>query len=209
MLLKSSQHKQVRALATRRELMDAARTVFARDGFESARIEAIAAQAGKTRGAFYDNFSDKEDVFCAMFEEDVVRDQEKINAALSAASSQEEKIATLARHLSEYLEDRQRILLTLEFKLYVIRHPSQRRRLNELYSEMCLRCSMTKISNLLPELNDPDMKKRRKITAEVGAALDGLALNTFFNPESIPEGRRRHLLSMAAEEALRGTGGMV
>ena len=30
--------------------------------------------ARKTRGAFYDNFKDKEDVFLAIFEEDMARD---------------------------------------------------------------------------------------------------------------------------------------
>src|ERR1700691_4517669 len=120
MQLKKLPHKQERALNTRSELVAAARAIFTRDGFESARIEDIAAKAGKTRGAFYANFSDKEDVFFAIFEEDTMRDQEKVNAALSAASSQDEKIDTLARHLSELLDDRQRFLLNLEFKMYVI-----------------------------------------------------------------------------------------
>ncbi|MGA8532191.1 MAG: TetR family transcriptional regulator, partial [Acidobacteriaceae bacterium] len=72
MQLKTSPHKQERALATRSELIAAARAIFTRDGFESARIEDIAANAGKTRGAFYANFRDKEDVFFAIFEEDLM-----------------------------------------------------------------------------------------------------------------------------------------
>jgi AcrR family transcriptional regulator len=203
MQLRKSPHKQERALNTRSELIAAARDIFTRDGFESARIEDIAAKAGKTRGAFYANFSDKEDVFFGIFEEDMTRDQEKIIAALSAASDQEEKIDTMARHLSDLLDDPQRVLLSLEFKMYVIRHPRKRKRLNELYSEMCLRCSMTKISNLLPDLTDADMPKRRRITTEVGAAIDGIALNLLFNPGSISEERRIQLLRIVAREALR------
>jgi AcrR family transcriptional regulator len=203
MVLTTSSHKQERALSTRRQIIAAARAIFVLEGFESTRIEQIAAKAGKTRGAFYDNFSDKEDVFFAIFEEDMMRDQEKVNAALSAASSQDEKIDTLARHLSELLDDRQRFLLNLEFKMYVIRHPHKRKRLNELYSEMCVRCSMTKISNLLPELTDADMPKRRAMTTEVGAAIDGIALNSMFNPGSISQERRTELLRLIAREALR------
>src|SRR5690242_6246146 len=63
-------HKQERALVTRERLINAAREIFTRDGFESARIEDIAARARKTRGAFYDNFRDKEDIFFAIYEED-------------------------------------------------------------------------------------------------------------------------------------------
>jgi AcrR family transcriptional regulator len=203
MQLKTSPHKQERALATRSELIAAARAIFTRDGFESARIEDIAANAGKTRGAFYANFRDKEDVFFAIFEEDLMRHQEKINAALLAASTQEEKIDTMARHLSELLDNPQRILLNLEFKMYVIRHPRKQKRLNELYLEMCVRCSMTKISNLLPDLTDADMPKRRRITTEVGAAIDGIALNSLFDPGSISEERRTELLRIVASEALR------
>lgn len=204
--MKTSSHKQERALATRRDLIDAARAIFAQQGFESARIEDIAAKARKTRGAFYANFRDKEDVFFAIYEENIIRDQEKINAALSAASGQNAKIETLAAHLSHYLEDRERSLLNLEFKMYVIRHPHKQKRLNKLYSEMCVRCSMTKINNLLPELDDANMEKRRTIIAEVGAAMDGIALNVLFNPESIPEDRRRRLLKVAAQEAMRDPG---
>lgn len=203
MQLKKSPHKQERALATRSELIAAARAVFTRDGFESARIEDIAAKAGKTRGAFYANFSDKEDVFFGIFEEDMMRDQEKIIAALSAATDPEEKIDTMARHLSELLDDPQRILLNLEFKMYVIRHPRKRKRLNALYSEMCVRCSMTKIGNLLPDLTEADTPKRRRITTEVGAAIDGIALNSMFNPGSISRERRTELLRLVAREALR------
>ena len=66
--------RQRRGIITRSELIRSARHIFARDGFEHARIEDIAMRARKTRGAFYDNFKDKEDVFLAIFEEDVFRD---------------------------------------------------------------------------------------------------------------------------------------
>ena len=108
----------------------------------------------------------------------------------------------LARHLSELLDDRQRFLLNLEFKMYVIRHPHKRKRLNELYSEMCVRCSMEKINSLLPDLTDADLPQRRAMTTEVGAAIDGIALNSMFNPGSISQKRRKELLRLVAREAI-------
>ena len=207
-LLKSTPHKQERALATRRDLIEAARTIFARDGYESARVEDIAAAAKKTRGAFYANFNDKEDVFFAIFEADLLREEGKIQAAVAAASSEEQKVNVLADHLAALLEDRERLLLNLEFKMYVIRHPQKRRRLNQLYSEMCLRCAMTKISSLMPELSEEDREERLCLTTEVGAVMDGLALNVLFSPESITLRQRRRYLRIAVQEAMRAVESM-
>lgn len=183
--------------------MKAAREIFTRIGFESARIEDIAAKAGKTRGAFYDNFRDKEDVFFAIFEEDIKRDQARVIEQLSVASNLDERVEVLARHLEELFRDRQRVLLNLEFKMYVIRHPKKRRRLSELHAEMSLRCSMTKINTLFPELVGASIEKRRKLTAEMGAVIDGLALNSLFNPEGLTNAQRKRLLRTASLEALQ------
>ncbi len=201
--VKASIHKQQRAVATRGELIRAARVVFATTGFESARIEQIAAKAGKTRGAFYANFKDKEDVFFALYEEDLMRNQGRIVADLSAASNLDEKIEILSGHLNELLRDRARLLLNLEFKMYVIRHPRKRRRLHDLYTEMCTRCAMAKINSLVP---DAGASERRRMTTEMGPVIDGLALNTMFNPEGLTKKQRLRLLRVAAGDILRDAG---
>jgi AcrR family transcriptional regulator len=48
---------------TRDELVAAASRVFARRGYHAASLEAIAEEAGFSRGAVYYNFSDKEELF--------------------------------------------------------------------------------------------------------------------------------------------------
>lgn len=202
-MTKPSLHKQERAVVTRQQLMKAAREVFTRDGFESTRIEEIAARAGKTRGAFYDNFKDKEDVFFAIFEEDIARDQERVIEEMSAAADLDQRIDILARHLEELLRDKQRILLNLEFKMYVIQHPQKRKRLIQLHQEMSLRCSMMKINTLFPELVGAAIEKRRQLSMEVGAVIDGLALNSLFNPEALTGEQRKRYLRIAANEALK------
>ena len=187
--------------------MKAAREIFIRVGFESARIEEIAKKAGKTRGAFYDNFSDKEDIFFALFEEDIARNQEKVIEEMQLASNLDERVEILARHLEELFRDKDRVLLNLEFKMYVIRHPRKRKRLAKLYSEMSLRCSMTKIDTLFPELIGAALEKRRTITTEMGAVIDGVALNSLFNPQGLSDIHRKRLLQVAAQEVLRDAQG--
>src|SRR5580704_19150613 len=92
--------RQRRGIVTRSHLMRSARHIFARDGFEHARIEDIASRARKTRGAFYDNFKDKEDVFLAIFEEDVVRDLTELGSLLLPLPTINERIEALAQYLA-------------------------------------------------------------------------------------------------------------
>ena len=51
---------------TRKRLLDAARTVFERNGFFEARVSDIAAEAGVSHGTFSTHFLDKTDVFKAI-----------------------------------------------------------------------------------------------------------------------------------------------
>ena len=61
--------KQKRAELTRRDLLDAAREVFAERGFADASMEEIAERAGVTRGPLYHYFDDKQDLFRAVYAE--------------------------------------------------------------------------------------------------------------------------------------------
>src|SRR5947207_3746095 len=58
-----------RQARTRAALLDAAARVFVRDGFQGSSVEAIAAEAGYTRGAFYSNFDSKEQVFAELLQD--------------------------------------------------------------------------------------------------------------------------------------------
>jgi AcrR family transcriptional regulator len=56
---------------TRNALLEAAAHVFVTRGFEGASIEAITAEAGYTRGAFYSNFESKEQLFAELLQQRV------------------------------------------------------------------------------------------------------------------------------------------
>jgi AcrR family transcriptional regulator len=186
--------KQQRAVVTRRQLTDAAREVFARRGFELASVEDIAAAAGKTRGAFYANFEDKEDVFFAIFEEDHLRYREEVNWNLDADSSPEQRLEALVIYLREKIRDRARMQLALEFKQYAIRHPRKTKRLADLHAAMCMRCMEADLDKLPPVIAASSPKERRNQTAQIAAILDGLALNCMFDEGSIGEARVADLI---------------
>jgi AcrR family transcriptional regulator len=56
---------------TRAALLDAGGRVFVERGFLGSSVEAIAAEAGFTRGAFYSNFRSKEELFAELLQERV------------------------------------------------------------------------------------------------------------------------------------------
>lgn len=204
------QGKQRRSIETRSQLVTAARKIFARDGFAQARLEDIATEAGKTRGAFYAHFQDKEDVFFAIFEEDTRRDKERLFKLLTAATTREDRVDVLARYLLGTLKDESRVLLNLEFKGYAIRHPDREQRLDALVSTASMICTELGVDRVVPELQTDDFEVKKIHSAEFGALIDGLAINRLFNPAALDEKRTlrilragiRELLNHACHEAL-------
>ena len=193
--------RQARSRATRRELVDAARAIFARDGFEQARLEDISAAAGKTRGAFYAHFTDKEDAFFAIFEEDLLQDRRRVRAALANTHSLEERLEALTALLALLMKNRRRMLLSIEFKLYAIRRP-QHKRLAALHRAMKVRCAEAHIEELLPELQQQCPARKRETAAQFGALLDGLALNRLFDPQSLRDPQLLALLRSGTRTVL-------
>src|SRR5215211_6310744 len=63
-LRRDEQQRHIRA-----QLLDAAERVFARQGYQGASIQAIAAEAGYSHGAIYSNFNGKEDLFLVLQQE--------------------------------------------------------------------------------------------------------------------------------------------
>ncbi len=199
-----SLHKQKRAMLTRRALLRSAKAIFARDGFEHARIEDIASKAGKTRGAFYDNFKDKEDVFFAMFEESIDRELEELGPMLRALPSIEQRVDALGEYLRGLSKDRERVLLNLEFKLYAIRHPRKRKRLADLHAVMRLRYSIPELNRLLPEVAGLSGSAQLTDSFAICGIMDGLALNHLFDPDTFNDCEVGRYVKLCLREALSG-----
>lgn len=59
--------------ARRRQILDGARTCFARHGYEGATVRKLEHATGLSRGAIFHHFRDKESLFLALAEEDARR----------------------------------------------------------------------------------------------------------------------------------------
>ncbi len=62
-----------RTEATTNALVDAARQLFARDGYDATSLDSVAARAGVTKGALYHHFEGKRQLFEAVFAREVER----------------------------------------------------------------------------------------------------------------------------------------
>jgi AcrR family transcriptional regulator len=62
-----------RTEATTSALVDAARELFARDGYDATSLDAVAARANVTKGAVYHHFDGKRQLFQAVFSREVER----------------------------------------------------------------------------------------------------------------------------------------
>lgn len=72
-----------RTEATTGALVDAARELFARDGYDATSLDAVAARAGVTKGAVYHHFARKRQLFEAVFSREI----EHMTVPLAAAYS--------------------------------------------------------------------------------------------------------------------------
>ncbi len=102
-----------RTEATTAALVDAARELFARDGYDATSLDAVAARAGVTKGAVYHHFNGKPQLFEAVFSREIQRMTTPLGAAYTRKKDPWDafKAASLA-FLDECLEPGlQRIVL--------------------------------------------------------------------------------------------------
>ena len=74
-----------RQAQTRGDLVDAAERLFIRQGFHPTSVDAVAAEAGYTKGAVYSNFASKEELFLAVYERRVDARVAEMEALLETA----------------------------------------------------------------------------------------------------------------------------
>lgn len=121
-----------RRAATRDRLVDAAIRVFAEKGVLGASVEEICEAAGFTRGAFYSNFSSKDDLCIAVLDRQISDQMSALDKALAAVDiAPTTDIDALMRVALEMFfasrpTDRDWVLTGQELRLHAARSPSSR-----------------------------------------------------------------------------------
>jgi len=191
----SSTRQADRTRATRWKLLGAAKRIFAQDGFEAARLEDIAATAGYTRGAFYANFDSKEDIFFALLEEWVRERIESVTRALHRHSRAVENLAELRKHYALVARDRRLVLISMEFKLYALRHPEAHARLRSRHRR--IRASFgALLSELMQSLGKPLPVEYPAASTCLSAVAEGLLLEHLVDPKTLSDAAVRQVLGL-------------
>jgi AcrR family transcriptional regulator len=103
--------------------MDAAVEVFSENGFTGASLELICERAGLTRGAFYYNFSSKEQLLLTVMEREL---DSTLSLLAGATAPNEEQLGQVVQLVSSLYSSREHdhvtwALLTEEFRLHAMR----------------------------------------------------------------------------------------
>ena len=167
------------------KLFEAAATVFEEQGIGGASIEAIAAAAGFSRGAFYSNFKSKDELIIAMIE-DHVEQSIRRNLDLLAKHANLEDFLDALRTMDRSRQDPlgRSPLLHMEMILFVARAEQRR---PELAKRLRAR------RKLIAEIVETTLKNSGKAprnaewTAAIVLALDdGFRLHRLIDPETTP-----------------------
>lgn len=87
-----------RRAKTRAQLVDAARTLFARDGVEPVRINEITEEADVGFGSFYNHFASKDEIVAAVVGETMAEHGEQLDALAERLDDPAEVVAVAHRH---------------------------------------------------------------------------------------------------------------
>jgi AcrR family transcriptional regulator len=179
----SRAEKQAR---TRAALLDAAARAFVERGFQGASVEVIAGEAGYTRGAFYSNFSTKEELFAELLQErvySIYRDMAETSAGPDRPTLREvgERLAAIQHHPEGHWLFR----LWLELLAHASRDP-QFRQIAAGFWSANRALSAAAIENAYTEARRKPPLAPTDIASAMIALDIGLALQHFVDPDAVP-----------------------
>ncbi len=169
---------------TRQRLFEAAAQVFEERGIGAASIDAIAAAAGFTRGAFYSNFDSKDELIIAMLEDHVERSLQHHRDLLARYSNAADYIAALRSSERSRQDPLGRApLLHMELILFAARAEQRRPELAKR-----LRARRALVSEIVATTT---RAAGRNIDAAWAGALllaleDGFRLHRLIDPDTTP-----------------------
>src|SRR5438270_6324227 len=171
---------------TREKLFEAAARVFEEQGIGGASIEAVAAAAGFTRGAFYSNFKSKDELIIAMLEDHVEQSIGRIRDLLDRHKNLADFIDAL-KTMDRTRQDPlgRSPLLHMEMILFVARAEKRR---PELAKRLRAR------RKLIADIIDATLKSNARgstlnppwMASVVLALEDGFRLHRLIDPETTP-----------------------
>jgi AcrR family transcriptional regulator len=172
--------------AARDELLSAALRVFADRGYREASMDAVAAEAGYSKGALYWHFSSKEELLLTLLDERIDKPMRERFALLASAPPERDMTVEASEGFGKQLgQERAALLLEREYWSLAIRDPELRARYaarqQELRDELA-----TALEARARHLGTPDLGiSGQDLARIVMAIISGLAVDELIEPGSV------------------------
>jgi AcrR family transcriptional regulator len=172
---------------TRSCLMTSAARVFTRRGLQQASIDEVAEDAGFTKGAFYANFKNKEELFLAMLDERFAERLEEIERVWAGEEDLETQARQAGTDFSDYLgADPEWQRLFFEFAAYAARNEDFREELVTRYR--ALRDRIAEIyRRRKSEMGIEPPISPEHVALMTFAMANGFALEKLLEPDAVPD----------------------
>jgi AcrR family transcriptional regulator len=192
--METSNRQQLRTKETQARLLDAAEEVFVRDGYEVAQLDEIAAMAGRSKGAVYAHFKSKEDLFLVLFEHRTRSYIERLTYSLQKCTNRKQSLEAFRKFYVELVLDRAWPILTLEFKLFALRHPESKDRLRKAFDMSKTTNDNALYKQTFGQINGAEKTDKDLSLLALGPIVSGLILESHFEPEVLSEAALRRIL---------------
>ena len=185
---------QQRTKETQERLLEAAEEVFVRDGYDGAQLVAIASAAGRSKGALYGHFKSKEDLFLALFEYRSQQYVDRFLRIIAKCTNRKQRLTAFREFYVELVHDKAWSILTLEFRLYSLRHPDSKLRLRKAL-EMAIPTNNDELFHLMFGTLTRQQRSRTDLSIlALGPVVSGLILEGHFEPDRLTDSGIRSLL---------------
>jgi AcrR family transcriptional regulator len=194
--------QQLRTQETQARLLNAAAEVFVRDGYEAAQLDEIAARADRSKGAVYTHFKSKEDLFLALFEHRTRSYINRLMTDLATCTSRKRRHEVFREFFVGLASDRIWPILTLEFKLFAIRHPESKQRLRKAFEMSKPAHDGSAFEQMFGPMNAEQRAENDLAMAALGPIVTGLILESYFEPQILNEQGLRRILGRIFDSLL-------
>ena len=168
-------------------LMHSAAKVFSRRGLQQASIDEVAEDAGYTKGAFYANFKNKEELFLAMLDERFAGRFEEIERAAASDADLGEQARQAGTDFTNYLStDPEWQRLFFEFGAYATRNEDFRQELVTRYRALRERIAEIYARSAEQTGVDPPVPVDQ-VAVMTFAMANGIAFEKLLEPEVVTE----------------------
>jgi AcrR family transcriptional regulator len=185
---------QLRKLETLDKLFAAAEETFVRDGYEGAQLDRIAAAAGRTKGALYSHFQSKEDLFLTLFRRRTEDYIGRFKQRIEDCADRRERMDAFRKFYVECVKDTEWSILTLEFRLFALRHPGSEQKLQRVLEQTLPFNDERLFVRVFGELMPSQRRDFELALVALGPILSGLVLEAHFEPLKLSASNIRRVL---------------